>query len=71
MSDAAAKYCLAQANGSGDALGGAVYARDGVIVFNSVISGSQAHSVSGSAFGGGLYTSGSASSKYVSERSTW
>lgn len=68
MSDAAAKYCLAQANGSGDALGGAVYARDGVIVFNSVISGSQAHSVSGSAFGGGLYTSGSASSKYATFR---
>ena len=64
MSDAAAVDCLAQADGNGDAFGGAIYARDGAALLHSVVSGSRAHAVSGSAFGGGLYTAGGASVKY-------
>lgn len=64
MNDAGAKYCIAQANGSGDARGGAVYARGGAILFESTISGSTAHSASGAADGGGLYSPGSVLAKY-------
>ena len=64
MQDAGAKYCTAQANGTGEALGGAVYARAGAVLFESTISGSTAHSVSGSAFGGGLYSPGPVLAKY-------
>ncbi|HEY6544883.1 MAG TPA: right-handed parallel beta-helix repeat-containing protein [Dokdonella sp.] len=64
MDDAGAKYCTAQANGTGDALGGAVYARAGAVLFESTISGSTAHSVDGGASGGGLYSPGPVLAKY-------
>lgn len=64
MNDAGAKYCIAQANGSGDARGGAVYARGGAFLFESTISGSVVHSASGPAVGGGLYSPGSVLAKY-------
>lgn len=68
MVDAGAKYCIAQANGTGDARGGAVYARGGAILFQSTISGSTAHSANGSASGGGLYSPGDVLAKYSNFR---
>lgn len=64
MNDAGAKYCIAQANGSGEARGGAVYARGGALLFESTISGSTAHSATGIAGGGGLYSPASVLAKY-------
>ena len=64
MVDAGAKYCIAQANGSGHVRGGAVYARAGAILFQSTISGSTAHSAGGVSSGGGLYSPGSVLAKY-------
>jgi len=69
MNDAGAKYCNAVAGGTGSALGGAVYGRVGVTLLNSIVSGSEAHSVAGQAFGGGVYTPGSLLAKYSTIRS--
>src|SRR5690606_26950838 len=38
--DAGAKYCVAQASGSGSAKGGAIFAIDGVTLVGSTVSGS-------------------------------
>jgi hypothetical protein len=64
MSDAGAKYCTAEAGGSGNAVGGAIYALGNITLLNSTVSGSTAQSTSVSSVGGGVFTQGSLFAKY-------
>ncbi|MBO9663622.1 choice-of-anchor Q domain-containing protein [Dokdonella sp.] len=64
MVDAGAKYCLAQADGTGAARGGGVYARLGAEMLDSVISGNEVRAASAFSAGGGLHTYGGVVAKY-------
>lgn len=64
MSDAGAKYCTAEASGTGTAVGGAIYALGNITLLNSTVSGSTARATSVSSFGGGVFTRGSLFAKY-------
>jgi hypothetical protein len=59
------KYCVAETQGSGSALGGGVYASVGIVALSSTISGNAARGDRASPLGGGLYTPGSLFMNYT------
>jgi len=62
--DSGVKYCTAEAQGTGQARGGGVYAKVGVTALSSTIAGNTARSTSASSSGGGIFTAGTVFSKY-------
>ena len=62
--DTGVKYCKAEAQGSGQALGGGVYAKVGVTALSSTISGNTARGTSTRSSGGGVFTQGTMFAKY-------
>ncbi|MET0231511.1 MAG: choice-of-anchor Q domain-containing protein [Rhodanobacteraceae bacterium] len=62
--DTGVKYCKAEAQGTGQALGGGVYAKVGVTALSSTISGNTARGTSSRSSGGGVFTEGPVFAKY-------
>jgi hypothetical protein len=62
--DTGVKYCKAEAQGTGQALGGGVYAKVGVTALSSTIAGNTARGTSTRSSGGGVFTAGPVFAKY-------
>lgn len=58
LENAWAKYCNVISDNDQYALGGAIFASDGVSVSNSLVTASTAHSSGSGAYGGGIYSPG-------------
>jgi hypothetical protein len=62
--DTGVKYCIAEAQGTGQAKGGGVYAKTGITALTSTVAGNTARGTSARASGGGIFTPGTVFSKY-------
>jgi hypothetical protein len=62
--DSGVKYCIAEAQGTGTAMGGGVYAKLGFNAIRSTISGNIARGTTERASGGGVFTQGTFFAKY-------
>jgi hypothetical protein len=59
LQDAGVKYCVAEAQGLGTALGGGAYARQGIVAISSTIAGNEARAYQRGSGGGGIVSGGS------------
>lgn len=64
LHNAGVKYCVAEAQGSGRARGGGVYAKIGITAVSSTIVGNEARGNNVPSRGGGIYTQGSLFANY-------